>query len=650
MKYKIGFIAPYRELADIFSEVCNEFNKKIIVKIGDLEEGVKQSKELEKQGIDVIISRGGTAIAIEKELPDIPIVRVQISGFDIIKAIYSIKKIAKKMAIIGFHPFTYGIEGLGRVLGIEIKGLTLEEDWYNDSLYIKQKIEEVKKDNFSWVIGDNISVEVAKTLGMNGILIESGKDALIQSVFEAERVARVKRLELEKTKRFKSIIDFAYEGIVTIDQNGIIDNFNPKAEKIFNKSSYQVIGESIYKIFPKNESAEVLESDQKIEGKVFNFGEIRIVANIIPIKINNETVRRVITFQDASAIQKAEQRIRRRLYHKGNIAENQFGDIIGQSLIIRSLKEEAKRFAEVDSPILIYGDTGTGKELFAQSIHNYSKRRKQPFVAFNCAALPDNILESELFGYVEGAFTGARKGGKMGLFELAHGGTIFLDEIGEISKNTQVRLLRVLEEQKIRRLGDDRVIPIDVRIITSTNKNLTKLIKEGKYREDLYYRINVLNIVLPNLNERSSDIPLLVHFFIKKYKYKFGKEIKGVSAESMKLLQGYDWPGNIRQLENTIERLVINVDNDDYIQPNIVQKILNSESLDSKKISDKTSFNKVNNGQIIVSLNINNSLDGIEREIIQKLIEKEKGNKTLVANRLGISRSTLWRKMIKKDV
>ena len=650
MKYKIGFIAPYRELADIFSEVCNEFNKRIIVKIGDLEEGVKQSKELEKQGIDVIISRGGTAIAIEKELPDIPIVRVQISGFDIIKAIYSIKKIAKKMAIIGFHPFTYGIEGLGRVLGIEIKGLTLEEDWYNDSLYIKQKIEEVKKDNFSWVIGDNISVEVAKTLGMNGILIESGKDALIQSVFEAERVARVKRLELEKTKRFKSIIDFAYEGIVTIDQNGIIDNFNPKAEKIFNKSSYQVIGESVYKIFPENESAEVLVSDQKIEGKVFNFGEIRIVANIIPIKINNETVRRVITFQDASVIQKAEQRIRRGLYHKGNIAENQFGDIIGQSLIIRSLKEEAKRFAEVDSPILIYGDTGTGKELFAQSIHNYSKRRKQPFVAFNCAALPDNILESELFGYVEGAFTGARKGGKMGLFELAHGGTIFLDEIGEISKNTQVRLLRVLEEQKIRRLGDDRVIPIDVRIITSTNKNLTKLIKEGKYREDLYYRINVLNIVLPNLNERSSDIPLLVHFFIKKYKYKFGKEIKGVSAESMKLLQGYDWPGNIRQLENTIERLVINVDNDDYIQPNIVQKILNSESLDSKKISDKTSFNKVNNGQIIVSLNINNSLDGIEREIIQKLIEKEKGNKTLVANRLGISRSTLWRKMIKKDV
>lgn len=648
MKYKIGFIAPYRELADIFSEVCNEFNKRIIVKIGDLEEGVKQSKELEKQGIDVIISRGGTAIAIEKELPDIPIVRVPISGFDIIKAIYSIKKIAKKMAIIGFHPFTYGIEGLGRVLGIEIKGLTLEEDWYNDSLYIKQKIEEVKKDNFNWVIGDNISVEVAKTLGMNGILIESGKEALIQSVFEAERVARVKRLELEKTKRFKSIIDFAYEGIVTVDQNGIIDNFNPKAEKIFNKSSYQVIGESIYKIFPEDESAEVLESDQKIEGKVFNFGEIRIVANIIPIKINTETVRRVITFQDTSVIQKAEQRIRRRLYHKGNIAENQFEDIIGKSLIIRTLKEEAKRFSEVDSPILIYGDTGTGKELFAQSIHNYGKRKKQPFVAFNCAALPDNILESELFGYVEGAFTGARKGGKMGLFELAHGGTIFLDEIGEISQNTQVRLLRVLEEQKIRRLGDDRVIPIDVRIITSTNKNLTKLIKEGKYREDLYYRINVLNIVLPNLNERSSDIPLLVHFFIKKYKYKFGKEIKGVSAESVKILQDYDWPGNIRQLENTIERLVISVDNDDYIQPNLVQKILNSESLDSKKISDKIPCNKANNGQITVSLN--NGLDGIEREVIQKLIEKEKGNKTLVANRLGISRSTLWRKLKKIDV
>ncbi len=643
MKYNIGFIAPYRELADLFAEVCHEFNKKITMKIGDLEEGVKQAKELEKQGVEVIISRGGTAIALEQEFSDIPVVRIQISGFDIIRAIHKIKKETNKIAIIGFHPFTYGVEGLGRILDIEIKTFTLEESWYDDISYIRQNIEVVKKENFNWIIGDNISVEVARELGMKGILIESGKEALIQSILEAERVAKIKRIELEKTKRFKSIIDYAYEGIITIDQNGIIDNFNPQAEKVFHKSAYQVIGERINKIFPEKESIEVLQTDQKIEGKIFKIGETSIAANIIPVEINNEIIRRIITFQEASEVQKVEQRIRRGLYLKGNIAESNFEDIIGQSPVIENLKEEAKKFAEVDSPVLIYGETGTGKELFAQSIHNYSKRKKQPFVAFNCAALPDNILESELFGYVEGAFTGARKGGKMGLFEQAHGGTIFLDEIGEISKNTQVRLLRVLQEQKIRRLGDDRVIPIDVRVITSTNKNLTKMVKEGKFREDLFYRINVLNIILPNLNQRKSDIPLLVDFFIKKYKYKFGKEIKGISEESINLLQDYDWPGNIRQLENVIERLVISVEGE-YIQADLVRKILDSLKMDSKRIHEKKVIHNSTEDNLIV-LSLDNNLKEIERMIIQRMMEKEKGNKTLVAKKLGIGRSTLWRKL-----
>jgi len=646
LKYNIAFIAPYKKMANLFSEVCHEFNKEITIKIGDLEEGVQQAKELEKQGIDVIISRGGTAIAIEKELSDIPVVRIQISGFDIIRAIHKIRKATDKIAIIGFYPFTYGIEGLGRILDIEIKELTLEESWHGEFFNIQKKIEEVKRENFNCVIGDNVSVEVAKKLGMNGILIESGKEALIQSILEAERVAKIKKTELEKTKRFKSIIDFAYEGIITIDQNGTIDNFNPQAEKIFNKKAYKVIGEKINKIFPDKNILEIFKTNQNIEGKIFTIGDTRIVANIIPIKINNEVVRHVITFQEASQIQKVEQKLRRRLYLKGNIADNNFQDIIGQSTIIGNMKEEAKKFADVDSPVLIYGETGTGKELFAQAIHNHSHRKKQPFVAFNCAALPDNILESELFGYVEGAFTGAKRGGKMGLFEQAHEGTIFLDEIGEISKNTQVRLLRVLQEQKIRRLGDDRVIPVDVRIITSTNKDLNKLVNENKFREDLYYRINVLNLVLPNLNQRKSDIPLLVDYFIKKYKYKFRKSIEGISDESMKLLKDFDWPGNIRQLENVIERLVISVDSD-FIHVNLVKKVLSLIDNNEKGkliIYDTETKNNIKNPNVF-EVPLNENLENIEKFIIKKMIEKEKGNKTLVARKLGIGRSTLWRKL-----
>jgi PAS domain S-box-containing protein len=649
MKYKIAFIAPYKEMAELFLKVCDEFNRKIVIEIGDLAQGVKKAKELEKQGIDVIISRGGTAIAIEKEIKEIPIVKVQVNAFDIIRAIHKIKKTTNKAAIIGFHPFTYGIEGLGRILNIEIRALTLEEDWYNDASYIKKNIKDVKEDNFEWLIGDNISVELAKELGMNSILIESGKEALANAIFEAERVAKIKKIELEKTKRFKTIVDFAYEGIITTDQNGIVDNFNPQAEKIFNKKTYQVIGGKINKIFSEENILELLKINQNIEGKIFTIGDTRIVANIIPIKINGEIVRYVITFQEASQIQKVEQKIRRKLYLKGNVADNSFDDIIGESIVIKSLKEEAKKFAEVDSPILIYGETGTGKELFAQSIHNHSKRKKQPFVAFNCAALPDNILESELFGYVEGAFTGARRGGKMGLFEQAHDGTIFLDEIGEISKNTQVRLLRVLQEQKIRRLGDDRVIPVNVRIITSTNKNLNKLVDENKFREDLYYRINVLNIVLPNLNQRKSDIPLLVNYFLNKYKYKFQKNIEAISDEGMKLLQRYEWPGNIRQLENIIERLVISTD-EKFIPANIIQKLLLSIDNIYKQnltINMQNAMIDIENKRFI-NIPVDESLEDIEKYIIQCMIEKEKGNKTLVAKRLGIGRSTLWRKLNSK--
>ena len=649
MPYKIVFISPYKKMADLFSEVCQEFNKNIIVKIGDLESGAKKAIALEEQGIDVIISRGGTAIAIKKKVFNLPVVEIQISGFDLIRALYKIREKTKKATIVGFYPFTYGVEGLGSIIDMELKAITLKESWYKQPYYIKKKLEAMKRQNYEWVVGDNISVEIAEQLGINAVLVESGKEALMQSILEAERVAEIRRNELEKTKRIKSIIDFAYEGIINVDQNGIIDTFNPQAEKIFKKEPYKVIGKNINKIFPEFNFSKIIKTGQRIEGKFWTVGDIKIVANIIPIKINNEVIRFVITFQKVSQIQRIEQKIRKKIYLKGNVAENKFEDIIGQSKIISNLKEEAKSYAQVDSPVLLYGETGTGKELFAQSLHNYSARKNKPFVAFNCAALPENILESELFGYVEGAFTGAKRGGKMGFFEQAHEGTIFLDEIGEISQDIQARLLRVLQECKIRRLGDDRVIPVDVRIITSTNKNLNKLVKENKFRRDLYYRINVLNLKLPNLKERREDIPLLTKFFIKKYQYKFKKEIGGISEESMDILKSYNWPGNIRQLENIIERLIVRT-RDHYIMPDLVKEVM--EFFDDDKIMYVNNSNlesESNRGENDLNIPLIGNLEDIERVIIKKIIKNEKGNKTAVAKKLGIGRTTLWRKMRKKD-
>jgi len=627
-------------MGELFSEICQEYNKNIIIKIGDLEEGARQAVELEEQGeIDVVISRGGTAIAIKRKIIELPVVEVQVSGFDLIRVLHQVRQETNRVAVVGFYPFTYGIKGLEDIMNIDIEILTLNENWYEHPLYIEKKLKEIKMQGYNWVVGDNISVKVAKQLGMNALLIKSGKEALMQSILEAERVAEVRKRELEKTKRIKSIIDFAYEGIITVDQKGVIDTFNPQAVKIFGREAYKIIGENINKIFPEFNFSKITKIGQKIEGKIWTVGDLKIVANIIPIKINNEIVRTVVTFQKVSQVQKIEQKIREKLYLKGNVAENTFSDIIGQSQIFRSLKEEAKNYAQIDSPVLLYGETGTGKELFAQAIHNHSPRRNKSFVAFNCAALPESLLESELFGYVGGAFTGAKKEGKMGLFEQAHEGTIFLDEIGEISQNIQARLLRVIQEHKIRRLGDDKVIPVDVRVITSTNKKLIQLLKENKFRDDLYYRINVLNLEIPPLRERKEDISLLVNFFIKKCGYKFKQTVEGISEEGMQILENHDWPGNIRQLENTIERLVVRT-NKNFIMTNLVKEIMKLQY--GGGVIDN--YQKQDN----INYPLSGNLENIEKTIIEEVIKEEKGNKAAAARRLGISRTTLWRKLNNK--
>jgi len=634
----IAFIAPYKKLGELFSEVCREMNKNIPVVIGDLEEGACKAVELEEQGVEVLISRGGTAIAIKKKMTNLPIVEVQVSGYDLIRVLHQAQQETDRIAVVGFSPFTYGIEDLGDIMGLNLKLLTLKEDWHDQSHYIEKKLIEIKEQNYHWVVGDTISVKIAKQLGMNALLIRSGKEALTQAILEAERVAQVRKQEIEKTKHIESIINFAYDGIIGIDKRGIIDTFNPRAEEIFEKKAYKVIGKNIKEILPTMDLLKVIHKGYEEKDKMWTIGDKKIVANIIPIKINNEIVRVVATLHRISQIQKMEQRIREELYLKGHVAENTFEDIIGQSPAIAQAKEEAENYAQVDSPLLIYGETGTGKELFAQAIHNTSPRKNNPFLAFNCAAIPESLLESELFGYVGGAFTGAKKEGKMGLFEQAHKGTIFLDEIGEISPDIQARLLRVIQERKVRRVGDDKLTPVDVRVIVSTNKDLYQLVEKKKFREDLYYRINVLNLNLPPMWERREDVPLLVNFFIKKHRQRLKKAIGGISAEGIQILENYIWPGNVRQLENIVERLMVRTQ-EDYIRTSLVREIMNSLP------GNKLGLNRDDVSKSDMSIPLIGNLEGIERSIIKRVVQEEKGNKAAAAKRLGIGRTTLWRKL-----
>ena len=309
------------------------------------------------------------------------------------------------------------------------------------------------------------------------------------------------------------------------------------------------------------------------------------------------------------------------LAEKGLTAKYSFSDILGKSKAIRENIHMAQRYSRVNSNVLIVGETGTGKELFAHSIHQASSRSDQPFVALNCAALPENLLESELFGYEAGAFSGAAKGGKIGLFELAHRGTIFLDEIGEIPITLQAKLLRVLQEKEIRRIGSTSVHPIDVRVVSATNINIEEKIRSGQFRSDLYYRLNLLDISIPPLRERREDVQELVDFYLTRFACEMGKRIPTVTPEAAQLLMQYDWPGNVRELRNVCERLIVLNDSD----------FVSAELLRQLKIFRES---KAREPVILPE-------EQMEDTVYSRLKPKKK--KKELAEELGVSRTTLWR-------
>jgi len=356
---------------------------------------------------------------------------------------------------------------------------------------------------------------------------------------------------LEEDQRYANqLMNVVQEGIIVFNSMGIAIRLNRCAETLLGRPAADYIGSSVDAIFPLSEQRRIV-SEQEISDEVFNINGKRCIVNKFQIQESADAMSGVVVFRESTEIQRLEMKIRQNAVKSGHVAKYGFDNIIGVSRPIRGCIKLAQRLARSNSGLLILGQSGTGKELFAQAIHNASPRKSKPFVAFNCAAVSDTLIESELFGYEEGAFTGARKGGRAGLFETAHTGTLFLDEIGDISRNMQASLLRVLQEKQIIRVGGTNIIPVDVRVIAATNRNLLELVNEGTFRADLYYRLNVMEVILPSLKERRDDIPYLVEYLLNKRGVK-----RDVPREVMDILKSYSWPGNVRELENCVEYML----------------------------------------------------------------------------------------------
>lgn len=391
-----------------------------------------------------------------------------------------------------------------------------------------------------------------------------GAVAFLQDMEEFDELrAKVNTLQ-EVHILLSAIIESTQDAISVVDENGLGLLINPAYTRLTGLTANDVIGKPPTVDIAEGESMhiQVLKTHLPVKGVFMKVGPKRkeVIVNVAPIIVSGQLRGTVGVLHDISEIHKLSEeleRAKRLIRHLE--AKYTFSDIIGESDAIKASIEQARRAAVTPATVLLRGESGTGKELFAHAIHRSSERQKGQFIRVNCAALAEGLLESELFGYVEGAFTGAKRGGKAGLLEEANGGTIFLDEIGEISLSLQAKLLRVLQEREIVKVGDNRSFNIDVRVITATNANLEAELRAGRFREDLYYRLNVIPVIIPPLRQRRDDIPLLVHHLIGSFNQDYGRCIERVSDEALQILMGYHWPGNVRELENILGRAIINM-------------------------------------------------------------------------------------------
>ncbi|MBS7526230.1 sigma 54-interacting transcriptional regulator [Fusibacter paucivorans] len=628
---KIGVVWHYIKYEEYFRIIAESIGETIYFKLGNLYDGIRAAKALiEEADVEVIIARGYTGELI-RESVEIPVVVMENSNFDLINAVHKAHELGEKIAFVDYqrNKQFYDFELIKRLLDIDFDYFT-----FNEIHEIEGKTHEIAKKGYDVVIGTGSCVfRNAFKSGIDSVLLETSREDFISAINRAKATVEIRRRETEKNKWMKAIYDNAKEGYMLVTGEGKITVFNEIMSEIFNVESESIIGKEMSEAMKVATDIRKVYAKTAISGELIDVNRNRVIVNRFPIDEEDQTDCVLINLQKASNIHDLDAKLRHDYVKKGFVSKTHFDDIITKNTEMLELIQKAKLYAKSKSNILIYGESGTGKELFAQSIHRESTCAAGPFVAINCASLPENLLESELFGYEEGAFTGARKGGKLGIFELAHKGTIFLDEIGEMSIQLQSRFLRVLQEREVIRLGGDRVIPVDVRIICATNKNLFNLVVDGKFREDLYYRINILKLSVPPLRQRKDDIWCIFKYFLNHKGYVNTDELAFLEP----LMIRYDWPGNVRELQAFGERLMAMRDSLDAV----TAKALFSECVHDGD-SDDRRYKRLDDKVIQINLA---SMNEMENQIIQLLYEHLGGDKDEMANILNISKTTLWRKL-----
>lgn len=600
-----------------------------------LDEAIPVGKAMEKEGVEVIISRRGTAHILRENL-HIPILSLPVTSLDILTSLSKAMLYGRRIL---FPVFREPIEALNIVENLF--NIELIQSIYKDIESLRKLISKTKDNNIDVVIGGGTSIGFAKEYNVKAVEILISEESLILAIDDAKSVVQSQRAELEKRIRYQSIFELTSDGIISVDENGIITTINKAAKTYLNIPQEVQYGISLAKYLPKgSQILRNITARKPHFNKLEKIKDASFITNCTPIHVDAEFAGMVFTIKAVSDVVAEEKEVRKSLA-KGLVSKYVIDDFVYQSDIMKQLIVKSKKFAMTDLAVLIYGETGTGKEIIAQSIHNESVRGKGPFVSINCASLPDQLLENELFGHEEGSFTGSRKGGKPGLFEIAHEGSVFLDEIMDMSMNVQNRLLRVLQEKEVMRIGGSQLIPVDIRIIAATNRKLSEEVYKGNFREDLFFRLNILSIDIPPLRERIEDIPILISELVKKISQNYDIPSYNIPKPFIRKLMGYSWPGNVRQLEGFLEKLIIlskGEQNLESIFKELYQELVEYNSARKYYNNNVTSEEKIS---------VHQKKPDEESPLLQAL-EKVQYNRMKAAELLGISRTTLWRKLKKE--
>ncbi|GAA5169557.1 propionate catabolism operon regulatory protein PrpR [Viridibacterium curvum] len=624
-------VLAFPRLAQLVAEAAQALDDQVelVIENRRFSDALAQAQALIERGaVDGFISAGANGALLRRQL-DYPVALVQVSGFDIMAALVQAARLSKcsppRIGLITFETVSSELGELSQWLRVD-----LQLARYDDAGHARSLVQRMQAEGVDVFIGPSLVSEAAEALGLPCVFLYT-PEAARRALDEALAAARVRAVEQARRQQLADIISQLHDGVLAFDSTQRIWLANRAMSELLALPESELLQRPVAPLLPDLDIASVLKPGAPAaRRRVFTLGTQRMIGNLIPLDEGGVRTGAVLTVQAASSVERAGRDLQRHARNQAARARHSLADLVGNSHPMQSLRALAARFATLDLSVLIEGESGTGKELIAQGIHQLSPRSKEAFVAINCAAMPETLLESELFGYEEGAFTGALRGGKAGLFETAHRGTVFLDEIGDMSAALQVRLLRVLQEREVLRVGGREPIPIDVRIIAATHRKLPEQIRAGHFRQDLFYRINGLALQVPPLRSRREDLPQLITHLAQR---RTGTPLPtALRQQFLTACATYAWPGNVRELENMVERLqAVASDLSDEASDEVLRLLLpelfarSEEPLPSHDLASTRARN--------------------ERAHLNAVLQACGGNLQAAAKQLGISRTTLWRKL-----